>query len=342
MPLADKVMKLTPFPQIEHIHVLRIPFPGFQALICSNMYVLGSGPVTLIDSAPKLPGSLPALGNQLSDAGFAWKDVERIIITHGHIDHFGLVGEIRRAAGHHIPCHVHEEDAWRLSGEYLSSGMWSGESDRYVSFVGMPAKMAERLKRRSFFFRNLCDPVDDACTFRDGDTFRTGDFELTVIHTPGHSPGCCCLYESRRRILFSGDHLLKHITPNPFHETQRSRLRDPGYQSLKSYQASLSRVEGLDARYTFPGHGDHIEDLPSLLAGYRRHHLERTALVEKALGKGPRPIHDMVPDVFGKIDEGEVFLAVSEILVHLEILLEEGRAEQIQEGPPALFRAIPV
>jgi glyoxylase-like metal-dependent hydrolase (beta-lactamase superfamily II) len=305
------------------------------------MYVLGSGPVTLIDTAPKLPGSLPALEKQLAEAGFTWKDVERIIITHGHIDHFGLVGEIRRAAGHDIPCHVHEEDAWRLSGEHLGSGMWSGEEDRYVSFVGMPDKTAERLKRRSFFFRNLCDPVDDAHTFRDGDTFRTDDFELTVIHTPGHSPGCCCLYEGRRQILFSGDHLLKHITPNPFHETRRSRLRDPGYRSLKSFQMSLSRIEGVGARYAFPGHGDHIEDIPSLIAGYRKHHRERSALVREALMKGPRPIFDMVPDVFGKIDEGEVFLAVSEILVHLELLIEDGRAGLMAEGPPALFRVLP-
>jgi glyoxylase-like metal-dependent hydrolase (beta-lactamase superfamily II) len=37
---------------------------------------------------------------------------------------------------------------------------------------------------------------------------------LIVIETPGHSPGHCCLYEPNKRILFSGDHLLKEITPN--------------------------------------------------------------------------------------------------------------------------------
>jgi glyoxylase-like metal-dependent hydrolase (beta-lactamase superfamily II) len=333
-------MDLDPFPSIESLHVLTVPLPGFPALICSNMYVLGNGPITLIDSAPKFPGSLLTLEKQLSQIGFSWNDVERIFITHGHIDHFGLVGQIRSAARHDIPCYIHEEDQWRLSSDYLKSGMWGEDSDRYVSFVGLPARDTERMKRRSFFFKNLCDPVDDACIMRDGDIFRAGDFELTIIHTPGHSTGCCCLYEKGRKILFSGDHLLKHITPNPFHEAHRSRLRDPSYKSLKAYMASLARIENLDVRFVLPGHGEYIDDLPSLISGYRKHHREREESIWTALEKGPRSVYGLIRDVFEEIDEGEVLLAVSEILVHLEILLEEGRVELIDEGPPTIYRAI--
>jgi hypothetical protein len=63
-------MNLTPFPQTGCIHGLSVPLPGFQALICSNMYVLGKGPITLIDSAPKFPGSLFTMERQLGDIGF--------------------------------------------------------------------------------------------------------------------------------------------------------------------------------------------------------------------------------------------------------------------------------
>ena len=330
---------LRPFPEMDSIHALRVDLPGFPALICSNMYVLGSRPVTLIDSAPKFPGSLFTLEEQLGKIGFCWKDVERIIITHGHIDHFGLVGEIRRAAGHDIPCYIHEDDKWRLASGYLKSGMWSEESERYTSFVGIPAKDTERMKRRSLFFKNICDPVDDACIMHDGDTFRATDLELTVIHTPGHSPGCCCLYEKNRKILFSGDHLLKHITPNPFYETNRSQLRDPSYKSLKAYTASLARIEDIDITYVFPGHGDYIEDLPQLISGYRKHQRERMESIWGAINKEPRSVYGLIGDIFGEINEGEVFLAASEILVHLEILMEEGRSEIVEDGPPALFRS---
>jgi hypothetical protein len=47
-----------------------------------------------------------------------------------------------------------------------------------------------------------------------------------------------------------------------------------------------------------------------------------------------------MPDVFPGVEESEAFLAVSEILVHLEMLIDEGRAELVDEGQPALFRAI--
>lgn len=333
-------MNLTPFPQTGCIHGLSVPLPGFQALICSNMYVLGKGPITLIDSAPKFPGSLFTMERQLGDIGFSWSDVERIIITHGHIDHFGLVGQIRSAAHHDIPCYIHKDDGWRVTSDYLKSGMWSDDSDGFAAMVGMPAKDIERMKRRSHFFKNLCDPIDDMFTMHDGDIFRTLDFELLVIHTPGHSSGCCCLYERQQKILFSGDHIIKHITPNPFHEVNRSRLCDPSYQSLKAYMASLTRVEGLDVRYVFPGHGEYIEDLGTLISGYRRHHQERTDAIWDALKKAPRSIYGLIGDIFPDLDEGEVFLAVSEILVHLEVLMDEGRAGLAENGPPAIYKVL--
>jgi glyoxylase-like metal-dependent hydrolase (beta-lactamase superfamily II) len=326
-----------PFPHSENIHVLTVPLPGFPDLICSNMYVLGKGPVTLIDAAPKFPGSFLAMERQLSDAGFTWKEVERIIITHGHIDHFGLVGQIRHAASRDIPCHVHADDLWRLSSEYLRSGMWSRDADSFAARAGIPAVTVERMKRRSHFFKNLCDPVDNALSMEEGDTFEGKGFELSVIHTPGHSPGCCCIYERHSRILFSGDHLLKHITPNPFHEVNRSRLRSPEYRSLKAYLASLDKLEHLDMSFAFPGHGDSIDDVKGLMEGYRRHHQERVESVQRALEGRSRSLHELMTDLFPGLVEAETFLAISEVLVHLELLEEDGKARLLDEGPPARY-----
>lgn len=329
--------ELKPFPPFPGIHALRILLPGFPDLICSNMFALGHGPVTLIDSAPKFPGSFSAMEAQLASIGFAWSDVERIIITHGHIDHFGLVGMIRDAAGHPVDCYIHEDDLWRLSRDYLQSGMWSDDADRFYVAVGMPEPLVGRMKRRSHFFKNLCDPVDDAIPVKDGHVFEGDGFSLSVIHTPGHSPGCCCLHEARSRVLFSGDHLLRHITPNPFHEVNRSRLGDASYKSLKAYTASLDRIEHLDISSVFPGHGEPFQDVKSLLKGYRSQHLQRSRTVLSALGTTPRSIYDLMTSVFPGIDESESFLAVSEVFVHLELLIEKGLAILRDEGPPQRY-----
>ena len=332
-------MSIKPFPHIGSIRSLTVPLPGFPALICSNMFVLGSGPITLIDSAPKFPGSLLTLERQLHEIGFDWSDVDRIIITHGHIDHFGLVGQIRSASGHAIPCYVHHDDLWKLSGDFLKSGMWSEDADAFYAKIGMPEQTVERMKRRSHFFKNLCDPVDDAIPMKEGDIFEGSGFDLQVIHTPGHSPGCCCLYERQHNILFSGDHLLKHITPNPFHEVNRSRLKDPSYKSLKAYMESLEKLEHLKVNFVFPAHGEYIIDLESLIAGYRKHHKKRTEELRQTLKNGVRSIYELMTDVFPGIEESEAFLAVSEIIVHLELLIEAGNAELVEKGPPELFQA---
>lgn len=42
-------------------------------------------------------------------------------------------------------------------------------------------------------------------TLNDGDRINLGNRTLTVIHTPGHSPGHCCFYEPERKYLYSGD-----------------------------------------------------------------------------------------------------------------------------------------
>jgi glyoxylase-like metal-dependent hydrolase (beta-lactamase superfamily II) len=174
----------------------------------------------------------------------------------------------------------------------------------------------------------------------DGDVFEGDGYQLRVIHTPGHTAGACCLYETRQKILFSGDHILKHITPNPLFELKKEALRDPGYQSLKAYLRSLERIEGIDARYVFPGHGEFIEDLRGLISGYRHHHRERMERIWKALERGSRPLYHIIDEVFDFVPEFDVFLAISEILVHLELLIEEGRAELVDPGPPAYYRAI--
>jgi hypothetical protein len=103
--------------------------------------------------------------------------------------------------------------------------------------------------------------------------------------------------------------------------------------------ASLDRIEGIETSYIFPGHGEYIEELPTLISGYRKHYHERMESIWGALSKGPRSIYGLIGDVFGAINEGEMFLAASEILVHLELLLEEGRAELVEDGPPAIYMA---
>jgi glyoxylase-like metal-dependent hydrolase (beta-lactamase superfamily II) len=174
----------------------------------------------------------------------------------------------------------------------------------------------------------------------DGDEFIGDGYHLRVIHTPGHTAGTCCFYEPTQKILFSGDHILKHISPNPLVEIKPKMLFNTGCSSLRTYLESLVRVSELDVRFVFPGHGEYLEDLSSIVCSYRLHHQQRLKVVWNALRKKETSPYNLLDDVFPNAPEEDLFLAVSEILVHLDLLLNEGKVEIVDSGPPARYRAI--
>jgi glyoxylase-like metal-dependent hydrolase (beta-lactamase superfamily II) len=335
-----KKMKIKPFPESEHVTPIAVPVPGLSNLITVNLYALGKGPITLIDTCLKAPGNLDYVERGLRRAGLDIEDVERIIITHGHMDHFGLAASIRQAVSHPVECFIHAQDKWQVSSENFGKEMWSEEANALMAMAGLPLEQKEKVRKRFAAFRELGDPLDEVSVFEDGMEFEGEGYHLKVVHTPGHTPGSCCLYECKQKILFSGDTLIKHITPNPLVVIKRNGLLAPGYKSLKAYSRSLDRLAGMDIKYAFTGHGEHIRDLSSLISTYKRHHRERMELVWNAFHKQARSLYEIIGEVFSQVPEGETFLAISEILVHLEILIEEGRAELVAPGPPALYHSL--
>ncbi len=331
---------MTGFPKIDNINVISIPLPDISALRTANVYSLGKGPYTLVDTGPKFPGSFDFLKEEFNKIGLDIADIERIIITHGHIDHYGLAAKIRKAAGHHIDCYIHAEDKWRIAEEAYSMSAWTEDADQYLVMADVPKVKIEKISEGFDRFKLLSDPIDDAIPVEDGEIFEGDGYHLQLIHTPGHSPGSCCYYEKNKKILLSGDHIIGHLTPNPLIEIRREHLRDPDYKSLQKYLQSLDKLAGLDVNYVFPGHGDAVDDLKGIIASYHEHHQERCDLVWKALKKEPRPIYHIIDEVFKHVPEDEVMLAISETFVHLEILIEEGRAELAEPGPPAIYRAL--
>ncbi len=322
----------------DGIQMIQVPLPGYSSLGTANIFLLTSSPVTLIDTGPKYPGSFEYVKDEINRSGLSTVDIERILITHSHVDHFGLVESIRKDAGKSIPCFIHPKDLWRLGPDSHRQEILNGEVELLAAMVGMPTPELEKIKEQFPLFDVLCDPVGDALTMEDNDIFEGDGYEIRVVHTPGHTPGSCCFYETRRKILFSGDHILKHITPNPLYPLRKDLLQDHDYKSLKIYLQSLDKVAALDVKQVLTGHKDPVDDIQALVLSYRKHHREREDRIWQALHKKARPLYDIFSEVFDFIPENDVLLAVSEILVHLEMLVEAGRVTLVDSGPPAMYR----
>ena len=132
-----------------------------------------------------------------------------------------------------------------------------------------------------------------------------------------------CFYWSEKKILFTGDHLLKEITPNPILNV--AETKPPfRYPSLKEYLASLEKVEKMDISLLLPAHGEVIDDAKGLIQKIFAHHKERMDRIRSSLSKGEKTPFEIAVVLFPGVPPFEIFLGISEAVAHLEILREQG------------------
>ena len=141
-----------------------------------------------------------------------------------------------------------------------------------------------------------------------------------------------CLYEPTSRTLLSSDHLLADISSNPVVEApppgQAERLR-----SLVLYKESLRRVAALDVELALPSHGPAIDDVPGLVGRRLAMHERRQARVLDALRNGAHTTWDVAYALFPDRSPLDTFLAVSEVIGHLDLLEIEGQiGAQLSDG----------
>jgi len=102
----------------------------------------------------------------------------------------------------------------------------------------------------SFYYGRRYEPVEITFKLRDGDTLKIGSLKFELIHTPGHSAGSSCLYEPKKKLLFTGDTVFKGTVG-------RTDLPTGNASELL---ASIRKLEKMDVYLGLPGHGGIIKD----------------------------------------------------------------------------------
>jgi glyoxylase-like metal-dependent hydrolase (beta-lactamase superfamily II) len=186
--------------------------------------------------------------------------------------------------------------------------------------------------------RHIQDPIEVDFLLDDGDRLEIGDLRLAVIDTPGHCDAHIVFHEPELRLLFSGDHLLTDISPVPLLVFPK-QPGDPRPKSLLRFMRSLERVEGLDCELVFPAHGDVIRDHRKLIAGYRLHHERRKLQLLRHLREAPSTAYQLAAKLFPRYYEAQVYLVMSEVIGHLDVLVEDGSVALEQRGGLEIARA---
>lgn len=311
----------------EYLRCLPIPTPFPVGPV--NLYLAEGDPPTLIDTGPRFDPAREALLRGLAALGYRARDIGRIILTHAHSDHCGMSAELVEACGAEVLTHP---DNFEELADYAQ------EQNRRLAFyasvmeeAGMPTEEMERIAAARRGYGRYSQAVTPTGSLTDGETVQLGGEAWRVLHTPGHSGGLICLYQPERRVLLSSDHLLRDVSSNPIVEPPR-REGEPRPRRLLDYLAQLRRVAQIEVDLALPGHGPAITDVRGLIERRLAFHRERARQVLTVLEEGERSAYEVSLALFPHLDPINRFLAVSEVIGHLDWLEEQGRVSSRMDG----------
>ena len=331
----------------------------------------GKHGVTLFDSGYGTPEAETALTAQLKAVGYTPSDVQRLIVSHAHADHYGLAGWLKRQS---LGCEVTmlgREVDW-FTANHRGDDDWMARSGVWMRRHGVTAEEIERGHDERHSGRHggpsrepkprQADPPTDAATeterrawqmhveadrrVGDGEFIEFDGWRVQSVWTPGHTPGHLCAYIPEHRLTLTGDHVLSRITPNVSLSSEDDAA---GRNPLREFLASLAKVAALDTAMALPAHEETIDDLPErcrVIAEHHEHRLqEALAAIDSVVGVPPsaaqiaeRVTWNRPYSTFSMMKKRS---AIGETLAHLDLLREDGRLlmHQAEDGTVRWERA---
>ncbi|MBB4121542.1 MBL fold metallo-hydrolase [Martelella radicis] len=246
----------------------------------TNGYLIGQTSLTIIDPGPDIEGHF-----DIWIKAIAGRKIDRIALTHTHLDHTPMAHRLRAATGAPIlafsphraarPLHEGEENAF------------SESSDTAL--------------------------VPDI-TVADGERFEADGFVLQAVHTPGHTANHLSFALEGTPYLFSGDHVMGWSTT----------IVAPPDGAMGDYMASLEKLLARPESIYLPGHGGPVNAAHGFIRGIRSHRLMRERAILERLAAGDETIAEMVRVIYRTTNPALHGAAALSVLAHLEALVERG------------------
>ncbi len=333
-------------PPIEHFetnaqtHIYRIPVEAFPGGFIAYCYlVLDAGEPTLIDTGSGFGNSnsdlLDGLGSlpDLFGIHFTVADIRRILITHGHIDHFGGIAFALDQTGAQVG--IHPLDRRVLTNYEERVAVATKDLRVYLERAGVqPHLMANLIDMYGFAKQHVRSVQVDFMLEESAAIER-----MQFIHTPGHCPGQVCILIDD--ILISADHVLSHTTP---HQAPESITNYTGLGHYLDALTKLTHVE--DVRLALGGHEEPIPNLYGRIVDIHASHQRKLNRVLETIRDARQPvtISDLSKRIYPERHGYEILLALEEVGAHVEYLYEHGQlaicnlhqVEQ-EDNPPLLY-----
>jgi glyoxylase-like metal-dependent hydrolase (beta-lactamase superfamily II) len=311
-------VELDRFATASGIPIYRLPVEAFPNHYTNCYLILADDRVILIDVASgwatgneQLLALLAQVCDQFGEK-VAITDIDTLILTHGHIDHFGGALFLREQSPG-LRLGIHELDAKTLRNIEERVIVTSKNLEIFLERAGLRPEPVIRLTEMNKFSKDMFHSTTVDFLINPAEILE-GLFQ--VFHTPGHCPGQVCLLLDD--ILFSADHVLARTTP----------IQSPEYitrhTGLDHYLESLKLVEKIPGiRLALGGHEAEIPHFYDRVDEIRNFHHDRLQKVLD-LCREPATIKEISRGLFSVVSGYNVLLALLETGAHVEHLYERG------------------
>lgn len=297
------------------IHQLTVPTPFDIGDV--HLYLLEGEILSLIDAGVNTGIALAALEYQLANIGYALEDIEQVILTHHHPDHTGLLNRlpnVKTVASDPLV------DAW-LEGNQKFLNRYTDFFRNYFVECGVPEK-----------HHHEADHILDTFAYagsgavnrhlREGDRLP-GHPEWLVIETKGHAQSHLSFFRETDGTFIGGDHLIKHISPNPIIEAPLPGTTTRPKPMLQ-YRESLKKCRQLPIEVVLPGHGEKFHQPGQFISKRLISQERRAGKVYKLLQKREQTPFEICTNLFPQQFASQLSLTMSETLGQLDYLEDEG------------------
>ena len=320
------------------VHRIPVPVPFAEAGGPANVYVIEEegGGVALFDAGIGTREGKDAIHAGFAALGRSLGEIRRIFISHGHLDHYGYARAAQEASG--APVFVHPRDQDKVTGRDRTALRLSHYA-AYLEKLDAPPELLDHVRLHWHDSGRMARPLEEVLPLEPGAQLRFARFSAEVLHLPGHTPGLVCLWAERERLLFSDDHLLERVSPNPVLDLEGGA--NPSHKALVEYLRSAARVRALPVEMIAPGHAEpfagHVELIDRLLGFYRK---RQDKIVQLLAEGGALTPGALTPLVFPRARSHQLFLTLSEVLGNLEVLEEAGRIARSERAGKLHFEAV--